>query len=80
MGTYTTEAKVEGIVQFAITDSTAPTTTQVATWITEIEADYTGGDIPSRRFPVRFIKMKCFNALQELVVHINKLNIEVYKK
>lgn len=37
--TYTTEAKVEGVTQFAITDSTEPTTTQVAVWIAEVDAD-----------------------------------------
>ena len=39
MGTYTNESDIEGIVQLAITESTAPTTTQVASWITQVEAD-----------------------------------------
>jgi len=39
MGTYTDETKVEGVTQFTITESTEPTTAQVAQWITEVEAD-----------------------------------------
>jgi len=39
MGTYCNETDIEGIVQLSITDSTAPTTTQVASWITQVEAD-----------------------------------------
>jgi len=36
---YTTAAKIEGITQFATSASTNPTTTEVAVWITEVEAD-----------------------------------------
>jgi len=39
MGTYVTEAKIEGLIQFDIDATTSPSTTEVATWITEIEAD-----------------------------------------
>lgn len=39
MGSYTNETDIEAITQFTITDSTKPTTTQVASWITEVEAD-----------------------------------------
>jgi len=39
MGTYCNEADIEGITQFTINATTNPTTTQVATWITQIEAD-----------------------------------------
>lgn len=39
MGTYTSEIKIEAVVQMSITDSTEPTSTQVTQWITEIEAD-----------------------------------------
>ena len=39
MGSYTSEEKIEAITSFSITASTVPTTTQVAAWITEIEAD-----------------------------------------
>jgi len=39
MGTYATEAKVEAITQFDINNTTSPSTTEVAQWITEIEKD-----------------------------------------
>jgi len=39
MGTYTDETKVEAITQFDIDATTNPSTSEVAQWITEIEAD-----------------------------------------
>ena len=39
MGTYCNETDVEAITQFAISESTAPTTAQVASWIAQIEVD-----------------------------------------
>lgn len=39
MGTYTTEAKIEAILQLAVNESTDPTSTELAVWITEVEAD-----------------------------------------
>jgi len=39
MGTYTNEADIEGITQFDINASTNPNSTEVAAWITQVEAD-----------------------------------------
>ena len=39
MGTYTTQAKIEGVTQFNATDSSSPTNTEIDIWITEVEAD-----------------------------------------
>jgi len=41
MTTYTSEAKIEAVTALSITDTSVPTTAQVAVWITEIEADIT---------------------------------------
>jgi len=66
MGTYCNETDIEGITQFDVNSTTNPSTTEVATWITQIEADadaralgnYTSTDelidvIPELSFPAK---------------------------